>query len=239
VTRLEDLTRKPRVCAWCGDEIAPRMRKGTRSCSKRCRQSLSRFRVAPAGSTAAKPMRFAYADPPYPEKAERYYGASEVDHEALLHRLVWEYPDGWALSTSSSALPMVCEIALSQIARGDRNELRIAAWCKGARRGTSYRPRDAWEPLLVFRGRPALIDAKTQLDNALVLSGNTRHLSLRTRIIGTKPPGFCEWMFRQLGAQRGDVLHDLFPGSGSVSRSWDLYTAASRRAGATRREVQS
>ena len=47
-------------------------------------------------------MRFAYADPPYPGCAHIYLrenpSATEVDHAALLQRLVAEYPDGWALS---------------------------------------------------------------------------------------------------------------------------------------------
>ena len=48
-------------------------------------------------------MRFAYADPPYPGQARRHYKHhpdfdGEVDHGALIERLMDEFPDGWALS---------------------------------------------------------------------------------------------------------------------------------------------
>lgn len=45
-------------------------------------------------------------------------------------------------------------------------------------------------------------------------------LSDPDRVIGAKPAAFCYWLFRLLGARRGDELHDLFPGSGGVSRAW-------------------
>jgi hypothetical protein len=34
-------------------------------------------------------------------------------------------------------------------------------------------------------------------------------------------------MFRLLGATPVDVLDDLFPGSGAVSRAWSLYVSSS------------
>ena len=60
-------------------------------------------------------MRFAYADPPYPGQARRHYKHhpdfdGEVDHGALIERLMDEFPDGWALSTSESALKDVLEL---------------------------------------------------------------------------------------------------------------------------------
>lgn len=226
-SHLEEETR--RECAWCGDPIAPRMRKGTRSCSKACRQSLSRFRVAPAGSVAAKPMRFGYADPPYPKKA-KYYGANEVDHVRLLGRLIVGYPDGWAMSTSADAIIPIARIAYEVLGptRALR-ELRVAVWNRGARAGKSLRPRNAWEPLIVCGGRPVATSAASSVTDVLTLAGTTRHLSMRTYVVGTKPPGFCEWMFRLLGAQVGDQLDDLFPGSGSVGRAWSLFQRSASR----------
>jgi len=63
-------------------------------CSVRCRQARHRFlrAVGYADSVApGRPLRLAYADPPYPGKARLYrdhpdYGG-EVDHAALLARL--------------------------------------------------------------------------------------------------------------------------------------------------------
>jgi len=47
--------------------------------------------------------------------------------------------------------------------------------------------------------------------------------TLPGRVIGTKPAAVCRWIFDLLGAQPGDILDDLFPGSGAVSRAWAAY----------------
>ena len=42
-------------------------------------------------------------------------------------------------------------------------------------------------------------------------------------LIGRKPVRFCAWLFRALGAQPGDELADLYPGTGMVGaafRAW-------------------
>jgi hypothetical protein len=49
---------------------------------------------------------------------------------------------------------------------------------------------------------------------------------LATRVIaGAKPEAFCRWLFSVLNAQAGDELVDLFPGSGIVTRTWQLVQA--------------
>ncbi|MEA1264177.1 hypothetical protein MicroSTF_14130 [Microbacterium sp. STF-2] len=93
-------------------------------------------------------MRLAYADPPYPGKSRRYYGdhpdyAGEVDHAALIEQLS-EF-DGWALSTSASALQEI----LALCPRGSR----VAVWNRGERPTRSAGPLNAWEPVIYFGGR--------------------------------------------------------------------------------------
>jgi DNA modification methylase len=44
-------------------------------------------------------------------------------------------------------------------------------------------------------------------------------------VIGAKPAAFCRWVFELLGAAPGDVLEDLFPGSGAVGRAWQVYAS--------------
>ncbi len=181
-------------------------------------------------------MRFAYADPPYPGLARKYYKAdprcAEVDHVELIFRLRRDFPDGWALSTSAAALQDV--IALCPPGT------RTCPWIRGARRGKAWRPRNAWEPLLVFGGRPRQIGVAEGLSDVLLGGGHQR--SHPGALVGMKPAAFAEWMFRQLGASLGDELVDLFPGSGAIGRAWQLYTSpapagrkASRLAGAARR----
>jgi hypothetical protein len=188
------------------------------TCSKRCRQAKSRFKIRRAEIDATgRPLRFAYADPPYPGLARKYYGpeASEVDHAALVARLVEDFPDGWALSTSSEALRDVWALC--------PEGTRLAVWVNGGRAVKSYRALHAFEALLVFGGRPRPKPVVEDLRDVLTWGG--RQHSHPNALPGMKPAAFCEWMFRLLGAARGDELVDLFPGSGAVSRAWELFTS--------------
>jgi predicted methyltransferase len=47
---------------------------------------------------------------------------------------------------------------------------------------------------------------------------------------GRKPIAFCAWLFDLLGMRPGDILIDLFPGTGIVTRAW---AEVSSGAGAT------
>ena len=42
-----------------------------------------------------------------------------------------------------------------------------------------------------------------------------------------KSAAFCEWMFDQLGAARGDELENPFVGSGAIERAWSMFQASS------------
>jgi hypothetical protein len=189
--------RGPRVCGWCDGPIPPAARSDAIYCSTRCRQASHRFGKGRALRVAAgRPLRLAYADPPYPGKAGLYRGhpdfAGEVDPGGLVERLVAEFPDGWALSTSAEALPDVLAPCPPAV--------RVAAWFRGERPTLAYRPLSSWEPVVYRGGRayPSPLEAR-RLD-ALV------H-------VGAKPAAFCWWV-------------DLFPGSGGIARAWRLYTSA-------------
>jgi hypothetical protein len=160
-------------------------------------------------------MRFAYADPPYPGLARRYYDREEVDHRELVDLLVDEYPDGWALSTSSEALRDVWSLC--------PEGTRLHVWVNHGRRVRAYRALHAFEALLVFGGRGRRLPVVEDLSDVLIWGG--RQHSHPGALVGMKPAAFCEWMFRLLGASRGDRLDDLFPGSGAVARAWRLYTS--------------
>jgi hypothetical protein len=104
-----------RRCVWCGGPIGATARRDSITCSKPCRQARHRFgKGLRVMAPAETPIALAYADPPYPGKAFYYrehrdYGG-EVDHRALLEQL--SAYDGWALSTSSRALPWICADAI-------------------------------------------------------------------------------------------------------------------------------
>lgn len=215
-----------RLCDWCGDPLPEGCRRDAKTCSKTCRQRKSRFGVKRAMLEAAcHPMRFGYADPPYPGKEHYYPDGVPVDHFELIDRLSCSFPDGWALSTSAEKLPMV----LSIIDSGPilNPPLRVCVWVRGLRRVPSYRPLNAWEPLIVYGGRILpLVNAKGEhvpQEVVDVCDYRGRFHTFPNAMVGMKPPQFATWMFRLLGARPGDELVDLYPGSGAIGRAWERY----------------
>lgn len=206
-----------RLCAWDSQPIRDEARVDARYCSQRCRQAAHRFHRGAVRRVAnGHPMRFAYADPPYPGMARRYYQdhphyAGEVDHIRLVEQLDDGFPDGWALSTSAAALRDVLASCPTSV--------RVAAWFRGERPTRSYRPLVAWEPVIVSGGRPYLSEVDERRVDALVYSSRARTTD-PARVVGAKPAAFCWWLFELLGAQPGDEVVDLFPGSGGVTRAW-------------------
>ena len=212
-----------RVCAWCGGPVLVGARRDAVCCSVRCRQARHRFgrTLGRAVAVAAgQPLRLAYADPPYPGKAWLYRThpdyAGEVDHAALIRRLC-SY-DGWAQSTSSTALPAVLALCPPMV--------RVAAWHRGQRPTRSLRPLSAWEPVIYTGGRPRLSTPGGPRRVDSLIHGVAPMTTLPGRVIGTKPAAFCRWIFDLLSAAEGDTLDDLFPGSGAVTRAWTTYTAS-------------
>jgi hypothetical protein len=210
--------------------------------------------VSPAGDGRVAALHLAYADPPYPGLSKRYYGdhedyAGEVDHEELI-RLLSTF-DGWALSTSSRALPDILRLCPPGV--------RVAAWHRGERPTRSLGPQSAWEPVIYSGGRLAIgrdttrstvvqddasaIDARRVLERDATRNGAAEHdafeiptrrldslvhhsrprLTDLARVVGAKPAVFCRWMFDLLGAEAQDDFTDIFPGSGGVMRAWEVY----------------
>ena len=138
-----------RFCDWCRGGIPVTARRDSVCCSTRCRQARHRFhRAVGRGVASGRPLRLAYADPPYPGKSGYYRNhpdyAGEVDQAELIRRL--STYDGWALSTSAAALRDV----LASCPPG----VRIAAWHRGARPNPkALGVLNAWEPVIFYGGR--------------------------------------------------------------------------------------
>jgi len=160
-------------------------------------------------------MRFAYADPPYPGQAAKHYKnhkdyGGEVDHKLLIEKLCGDYPDGWALSTSSPALQSVLFLCPSDV--------RIMAWVKPfASFKPNVNPAYAWEPIIVRGGRKRGRDLLTVRD---WISAN---ITLKKGLCGVKPPAFNRWIFDIMGAVADDEFVDMFPGSGGFDRDWQEF----------------
>ena len=153
-------------------------------------------------------MRVAYADPPYLGQAHKHYGMPEIDYEELLRTL--QTYDAWALSCSSPSLrtllPLCPETA------------RVMAWVKPfcifkPNVGVAY----AWEPVIVQGGRRRVRTQPTVRDWVPV------NITLRRGLVGVKPDAFSFWLFEVFNMQPDDEFHDLFPGSGAVTRAWERW----------------
>lgn len=200
-----------RPCVMCGKPIARRRRQ--RYCTKTCR----------AEDLRAGPRSFAYADPPYPGNSLRLYGdhpdfAGEVDHQLLIDRLVDEYPDGWALSTGAVNLREVLPMC--------PGDVRVGAWTKpllGMKPSVSVQ--FGWEPVIFRGGRPRDLAQGILRDWISVSPPQHKRIG---GLIGMKPRAFCFWIFEMLGAEPGDELADVSPGSGAVSAAWRDYQTQTR-----------
>jgi hypothetical protein len=161
-------------------------------------------------------VRFCYADPPYLGRGKAMYGFPEWDkierHHELVLQLRADFPDGWAMSCSSSSLLAIgyaCPNA------------RVAAWCKP---WSSFKPnvspQYSWEPVIFAGGRKATRQEWSGRD--FIVTGITHRRSVR----GAKPEAFCLWLFEDIfHAQPDDEFVDMFPGSGAVTRAWEEWRA--------------
>jgi hypothetical protein len=156
-------------------------------------------------------MIAAYADPPYIGQARKHYDMPEVDHAELIERMTREY-DSWALSCSSTTLQEILAMCPPDV--------RIGAWVKPfASFKKNVNPAYAWEPVILWHGRnkgtrPGL---DTTRDWVAV------SITLKKGLTGAKPPAFCFWLFEFMGLSPADVLVDLFPGTGIVTRCWNTW----------------
>jgi hypothetical protein len=156
-------------------------------------------------------LLFAYADPPYPGLAKKYYQheatyAGEVDHAKLIASLGAGGYSGWALSTSVKALRDVLPLCPP--------EARVCAWVKPI--GASSRTfglHNTWEPLIVVCGRKLRPGRRDWLSAQPARGAG--------ELPGRKPLAFCAFLFDCLGMLPGDRLDDLFPGTGMVGRAWE------------------
>ncbi len=212
------------VCAWCGGRRSSR--NDARYCGRRCRQAAFRLRRCRDPSATGRPtpadappgLVFAYADPPFPGLAAKYYRSEptyggEVDHRALIASLTSAGYAGWALSTSSKALRDVLPLCPPRA--------RVCAWVKPivvprATNGLHSR----WEALIVVGGRSRLPAVRDWLMAKPARGWGT--------LPGRKPVAFCAWLFDCLGMVPGDRLVDLFPGTGAVTRAWAELSSRAR-----------
>lgn len=163
-------------------------------------------------------MRFAYADPPYLGCAEKYYGDPTYDrieaHADLIGRLSRDF-DGWALSLNEPTLRQILPLC--------PNDARVMAWVKPfASFKPNVNPAYAWEPVIVWGGRPFTREQDTVRDWVAC------NITLRRGFVGAKPEAFCWWLFDVLNMRADDDFEDVFPGSGAVTKAWESWCQMKR-----------
>jgi len=177
---------------------------------------VSKSAASAAARSGTLVMTFAYADPPYIGQAKRHYDCPEIDHKALIERLVRDFPDGWALSCSSPTLDQILPLCPPG--------WRIGAWCKSfCAFKRNVRPAYAWEPVVYWGGRnpmnghraiiPELNGKQTTPKDFIV-----EPITLQKGLVGAKPEKVCRWILDLLNVQPGDEVVDLFPGTGVMGR---------------------
>ena len=157
----------------------------------------------------AKPMRFAYADPPYLGCGKLYAKHhsdalhwDDVNNQLdLLERLHDEYPDGWVFSCNPKDLKHYLTVVA--------DDVRIGAYCKTWHQWRPTSVQHAWEPVLFRGGRS--IPRRNPMVRDFVVSGPKFG-----GLVGNKPPAFNRWVLDLLGYQEGDTVDDLFPGTGGL-----------------------
>ena len=164
-------------------------------------------------------MKFAYADPPYLGCCKLYDhyhpdGRCWDDietHGRLIERLCDEYPDGWALSLTSTSLKPLLPIV--------PDDARIAAWTKPfAAFKRNVRIAYTWEPVIIHGGRLSSKDGATPNRDHLDEPALSEPITMRKGFTGAKPERFCHWVMDLLGWKSGDQIDDLYPGTGVMGR---------------------
>lgn len=203
------------ACGWCGSPVHDRRAK---FCGRKCRQAAFRLRCRSDTSLspgATAPATFAYADPPYPGLAAKYYAdqptfAGEVDHPALLSRLEERRAAGeiagWALSTAGRSLRDLLPLCPPGV--------HVAVWVKDLEvPPATYGPHYRWEAVLVVGGRRLRPGVRDWLMARPARLGGSD-------LPGRKPIAFWAWLFDLLGMVPGDGFEDMFPGTGTGARAW-------------------
>lgn len=160
-------------------------------------------------------MKIGYADPPYIGCAHLYRDqesyAGEVDHAELIDRLQSEF-DGWVLHAAATPKSMAVLAPLVETIEG----ARWMSWVKGfAAFKKNVSVAYAWEPVIVKAARKPVVSKRLVMRDWIQES-----ITLRKGLTGAKPEAVCHWAFEMVGARPDDELHDLYPGTGAVTKAW-------------------
>ena len=170
-------------------------------------------------------MKLAYADPVYygcgKLYADEHPNAADWDyphrHESLVEYLQDDF-DGWVLHLSATPASIALYAPLV--------EKTGARWCSW-RKGFAAFKRNvpvayAWEPVIIKAARKPVVSKRLVMRD-WIDTDIQESITLKRGLTGAKPERVCHWAFELLGARPEDDLHDLFPGTGAVTRAWETW----------------
>lgn len=166
-------------------------------------------------------MLLGYADPPYLGCGKLYasHHSNALDwddpneHARLIHQLEVKF-DGWVLHLSATP----DSIALySKLTQG-----LGARWCSWVKGFAAFKRNVpvayAWEPVIIKPMRKPVVSKRLVMRDWIQES-----VTLKRGLTGAKPEAVCHWAFELAAARPEDELHDLFPGTGAVSKAWKTW----------------
>jgi hypothetical protein len=158
-------------------------------------------------------VKFAYADPPYLGNGKKRYApfhenSQEYDskqaHHDLVSKLIDEFPDGWALSCNPKDLQWLLPTM--------PDDVRVCAWTKTFHQiRVNVSVQYAWEPVIIRGGR----DVRHR--RPMTRDWTSGCIAMRKGLPGAKPAYFFEWIVAMFGYEDGDILEDMFPGTGGLT----------------------
>lgn len=166
-------------------------------------------------------MRIGYADPPYPGCAHLYKDHAdfngEVDHKVLIAQLQTDF-DGWVLHTNVPGLRMMERERILP-----DGGIRICQWFKPfAAFKKNVSVAYAYEPIIVKPVRKPVVSGRVVMRD-WVEEACKESITMKRGLTGVKPEKVCLWAFEMVGAEIGDELVDMFPGTGAVSKAWTFW----------------
>ena len=98
--------------------------------------------------------------------------------------------------------------------------IRVGAWVKPfAAFKKNVKVAYAWEPVIFFGGG----QPEPESTPIILRDYIAEPITMKRGLAGAKPEAVCWWAFDVLGLSPDDELHDLFPGTGAVSKAWDRW----------------
>lgn len=145
-------------------------------------------------------------------------------HRLYVEWMHAEFPEGWAICASTPSLRLLLPMM--------PDDVRVGSWVKtfsAFKKGV--RPAYAWEPVLWRGGRnpgagfphkPPERNGKQNTPKDFYEThtavGLACPITLQKGLTGAKPEAFCRWVLDLLNVQPGDLVIDVFPGTGVMGQ---------------------